>query len=78
MSLVICSNLETDANINARESSIYKPYNFRNSLSSNLKIPKNAQIALQSCKINLDGTITIGQEARQFFYYFGQYIDGMC
>ncbi len=76
MSLVICSNLETDANINARESSIYKPYNFRNSLSSNLKIPKNAQIALQSCKINLDGTITIGQEARQFFYYFGQYIDG--
>ena len=54
MSLVICSNLETDADIASRESSIYKPYNFRNALSSNIMLPKDCQVALQSCKFNLD------------------------
>lgn len=76
MSLVICSNLESDANITSRESSIYKPYSFRNALSSTMTIPKNAQVALQSCKINLDGTITIGEDSRIFYQYIGPYLDG--
>ncbi len=76
MSLVICSNIESDASLSARDNSIFKPYNFRNALSSNMILPKNCQVALQSCKINLDGTISIGENARRFFQYIGKYIDG--
>lgn len=76
MSLVICSNLESDSNITSRDSSIYKPFSFRNALSSTMTIPKNSQVALQSCKINLDGTVTIGEDARIFFQYLGDYIGG--
>ncbi len=75
MSLVICSNLETDADIASRESSIYKPYNFRNALSSNIMLPKDCQVALQSCKFNLDGSITIGKNNRVFYQYFGPYLN---
>ena len=75
MSLVICSNLETDADIVSRESSIYKPYNFRNALSSNIMLPKDCQVALQSCKFNLDGSITVGQNNRTFYQYFGPYLN---
>ena len=75
MSLVICSNLETDADIASRESSIYKPYNFRNALSSNIMLPKDCQVALQSCKFNLDGSITVGKNNRVFYQYFGPYLN---
>ena len=76
MSLVICSNLESDSNISARNSSIYKPFSFRNALSSTMTIPKNSQVALQSCKINLDGTVTIGEDNRVFYQYLGDYLTG--
>jgi len=75
MSLVICSNLETDADISSKESSIYKPYNFRNALSSNIMLPKDCQVALQSCKFNLDGSITVGKNNRVFYQYFGPYLN---
>ena len=43
MSLVICSNQTSDA-ISETQSSIYKPWSFRNALSSTYKVPKNAHV----------------------------------
>lgn len=75
MSLIVCSN-EPEEDIVGHESSIFKPYSFRNALSSTMKIPKNAQIALHSAKINLDGSIVVGDESKVFYFYFGQGIKG--
>jgi len=75
MSLIVCSN-EPEEDIVGQDSSIFKPYSFRNALSSTMKIPKNAQVALHSAKINLDGSIVVGSEAKTFYFYFGQGIKG--
>ncbi len=75
MSLIVCSN-EPEEDIVGQDSSIFKPYSFRNALSSTMKIPKNAQVALHSAKINLDGSIVIGDEAKLFYVYFGQGVKG--
>ena len=73
MSLVICSNRENDRPTDS-ESSIYEPWSFRNGLSSTYTIPKDAQVGLHSCKINLDGTMTLsGNEV--FYQYFGRLLD---
>jgi len=71
----VCSN-EPEEDIVGSDSSIYKPYSFRNALSSTIKIPKNAQVALHSAKINLDGSIVVGDESKIFYFYFGQGIKG--
>ncbi len=71
MSLVICSN-NTDEG-GGQLSSIYKPWSFRNDLSSNVEFPADCQVALQSAKINMDGTIMLGdRSARTFYWYFGK------
>ena len=72
MSLIVCSNNRTDADegIGANQS-IFEPYSFRNQLTSNVEIPANAQVALQSAKINMDGTIVLGDDTKVFYMYFG-------
>jgi len=75
MSLVICSNTESDVETTARKQSIFKAFSFRNSLSSTFELPENCQVALQSCKINLDGTVSVGDDARIMFQYFGGYVN---
>ena len=73
MSLVICSNKENDRRGEA-DSSIYEPWSFTNGLSSTYTIPKDAQVGLHSCKINLNGTMTLsGNEV--FNQYFGELLD---
>ena len=73
MSLVICSNRENDR-VNDSDGSIYEPFSFRNDMSSTYNIPKDAQVGLHSCKINLNGTMTLsGNEV--FYQYFGRLID---
>ena len=73
MSLVICSNKENDRTEGA-DSSIYEPFSFRNGLSSTYTIPKDAQVGLHSCKINLNGTMTLsGNEVMS--QYFGEVLD---
>ena len=73
MSLVICSNKENDRT-DGTDSSIYEPFSFRNGLSSTYNIPKNAQVGLHSCKINLNGTMTLsGNEVMN--QYFGLLLD---
>ena len=72
MSLVICSNQDADARSDRQSSSIYEPWSFRNTLTSTYNIPANAQVALQSCKVNIDGRQLVTEANNRFFQYFGQ------
>ena len=72
MSLVICSNQDADGAGQRLQSSVYKPWSFRNTLSSTYKIPANAQVALQSCKVNIDGRVVVSDSNSKFYQYFGQ------
>lgn len=75
MSLVILSNDASESNLIGQQSSIFKPYAFRNSITSTLEIPENAQVALQSCKICLDGSVGIEGGRRVLYIYLGEAID---
>ncbi len=72
MSLVICSNQDADGQSSRLKSSVYKPWSFRNTLSSTYKIPANAQVALQSCKVNIDGRVVVSQSNSKFYQFFGE------
>jgi len=72
MSLVVCSNQDSDATTITTAQNIFKPFSFRNALSSTYTIPKNAQVALQSCKYNLDGTIPLSGGDQIVYQYYGQ------
>ena len=73
MSLVICSNDAKEQNdLSGDQQSIYKPWSWTNDLSSNLELPANCQVALQSAKIKMDGTILIGDSNKTFYWYFGK------
>ena len=71
MSLVICSNQVADGQSDRQKNSIYKAWSFRNQLSSTYKIPANAQVALQSVKINVDGRIVLSRQNNVMYQYFG-------
>ena len=75
MALVVCSNLESDATTVGRDQSIFKPYSFRNALSSTMTLPKNCQVALESVKYNLNGTVAIGANSYIMYFYFGEDLD---
>ena len=75
MSLVLCSNKKLDAEDFNQDGSIFKPYSFRNSLSSMYKIPQNAQVALQSIKYSLNGNIPLTTNGRILYQYFGEDLD---
>ena len=76
MSLVIASNQVSDS-ISDTNSSIFKPWNFRNDLSSTYTIPANGQVALQSVKYNLDGTIDLSNDGQVLYQYTGEIlVDG--
>ena len=75
MSLVICSNQDADGISERLQSSVYKPWAFRNTLSSTYKIPANSQVALQSCKVNIDGRIVVSSGNSKFYQYFGEKLD---
>lgn len=71
MSLVICSNQDADGQSERSQSSVYKPWSFRNTLSSTYKIPADAQVALQSCKVNIDGRVVVSSANSKFYQFFG-------
>lgn len=72
MSLVVCSNTSNESVTTAgTTNSIFKPFNFRNDLSSTMMLPANCQVALQSCKYNVDGRIALSDRAT-FYQYFGE------
>jgi len=74
MSLVIATNKDQD-NTFRQEQSIYSAWSFKNSLSSTYNIPADSQVALQSCKVNLDGRITISANNSWWYDYFGEDLD---
>lgn len=71
MSLIICRNNKSDLEDIGEKSSIFEPWSFRNQLTSNVEIPANAQVALQSAKLNMDGSIVLGDDTKVFYMYFG-------
>lgn len=71
MSLVLLTNKDQDDTFR-QEESIYSAFSFKNSLSSTYKIPANSQVALQSCKVNLDGRLTITGANSWWYDYFGE------
>jgi hypothetical protein len=75
MSLVICSNQESDGSTD-RGTSIYDAWSFRNPLSSTMTIPANSQVALQSCKVNVDGRVVFSRNNNRFYHYFGEKLSG--
>jgi len=76
MSLIICKNKQDEDDLTSEIDSINKPYAFRNSITSNMMVPANAEIALQSAKINMDGSIIVGGENSKLFYnYVGMPVD---
>ena len=74
MSYVVCSNIPDDEdNLNREGGAIDDPFRFRNHLGSTFTIPKNAQVALESAKIQMDGSINVsGQQV--LYQYFGKEI----
>ena len=77
MSIVILSNnpSEKPDQLTPQQDSIFKPYSFRNSITSTLDIPENAEVALQSCKITLDGSTSVEGGNRVFYLYLGERVD---
>ncbi len=76
MSLVILSNdAKEQSDIVSSVQSIYKPWSFRNSLSSTMEIPANSQIALTSAKISLDGQISLDAGDKILYVYLGKWLD---
>jgi len=74
MSLVICSNNTDEQSQTAgQDGSIFKPWSFRNDMSSNMSLPADCQVALQSAKIHMDGSISLGDlSSRTFYWWFGK------
>lgn len=66
MSLVLCSNqfLENSGDF-------HSAYSFHNHLSDTLTIPANSEIAVQSVKINKNGTLSINKST-VFYIWFNQ------
>lgn len=75
MSLVILTNDASESILAGQESSIFKPFSFRNSLTSTIEIPIQAQIALQSAKLVMDGSLQVGESNGVFYLYLGRYVN---
>ena len=70
MSLVICSNQEKDGTALRQQQSVYNAWSFRNPLSSTMTIPANSQVALQSCKVNVDGRVVFSRNNNKLYHYY--------
>ena len=68
MSLIICANRYEGTS--ERTSNNNQAYSFKNNLGTQMTIPKNSEIAVQSVKINKDGTITV-KPSDIFYIYQG-------
>lgn len=70
MSFVITSNTSTSEQ-NPFVEGINRPFSYFNNLQDTLKISKNSEIAVQSVKINKEGTISVDPSNNQFYLYYG-------
>ena len=74
MSLIIASNEISDNSIKVGQHQA--PYSWSNHLNQPLKIPPNSEIAVQSLKINKDGTISVNPSHKFYLYYGVKLEDG--
>ena len=65
MSLVICSNQVQDQSGSSQAQS---PFSWSNHLDTPFTIPANSEVAVQSCKINKDGSISASPSNRWYMY----------
>ena len=72
MSLVILSNTSFNEGEYGPSNGIDKAYSFTNTLQSPIVIPKNSEVALQSLKINKDGTFQVARTNNLFYQYIGK------
>ena len=72
MSLVILSNTSFNEGEYGPSNGIDKAYSFTNTLQSPIVIPKNSEVALQSLKINKDGTFQVARSNNLFYQYIGK------
>lgn len=68
MSLVICSNEIPGSGV--RESQFQAPFSFHNHLEQPLRIPPNSEVAVQSLKINKEGSVSL-RPSTIWYQYFG-------
>jgi hypothetical protein len=68
MSLVICSNEIPGSGV--RGSQFQAPFSFHNHLEQPLRIPPNSEVAVQSLKINKEGSVSLSP-ATIWYEYFG-------
>ena len=72
MSLVILSNTSLyKGDQFGPADGIDRAYSFSNQLQTPIVIPKNSEVALQSLKINKDGTFQVGRSNSLFYQYIG-------
>ena len=71
MSLIITSNTARNDVSRFSTTGINTPSSYINNLQGTFKIPKNAQIAVQSVKINKSGNVAISPNNSRFGFYFG-------
>jgi hypothetical protein len=72
MSLVILSNTSLNESELDLGGGIDKAYSFTNTLQTPIVIPKNSEVALQSLKINKDGTFQVARSNNLFYQYIGK------
>jgi|DEB0MinimDraft_4_1074332.scaffolds.fasta_scaffold00083_13 hypothetical protein len=72
MSLVILSNTSPNETELDLDGGIDRAYSFTNTLQTPIVIPKNSQVALQSLKINKDGTFQVARSNNLFYQYIGK------
>ena len=68
MSLIICSNEIPGSGV--RSSEFQAPFSFHNHLEQPLRIPADSEVAVQSLKINKEGSISISPNT-VWYEYFG-------
>jgi hypothetical protein len=73
MSLILTSNNSQKESGNlALNSGLNLPYQYHNYLANTLEIEPNSEVAVQSVKINKEGTINVNRSNNQYFIYVGQ------
>ncbi len=77
MSLVLTSNTTSNDNGNGPgNSGLNLPYSYHNYLSNALTLPANAEVAVQSVKVNKEGEISVNRANNQYYIYIGDNRDG--
>lgn len=74
MSLIIASNKISDKTIQIGEHQ--SPYSWSNHLNQPIKISPNSEVAVQSLKINKDGTISVNPAIKWYIYFGTKLEDG--